>query len=144
MTQQGHNKANWLADTLSNRPFIVGSLFLATYFVPFLVLIGVALAYIFKREPEEDWEVSHFEFLIRTFWLPIIVTGAFLLGVAIFAVAATVLELPLDDEDAFLGIGLILLFVLVPLLVFCGVRIVLSLMKSVAHKPINNPKGWLG
>ena len=141
---QGHNQANWLADTLSNRPFIVGALFLGTYFVPFLILIGVALAYVFKREPEEEWEASHFEFLIRTFWLPVLVAATFLIGASIFAIAATLLDLPFDGDDAMLIIGLAMVVILTPLLVFCGVRIVLSLMKSAAHKPITNPKGWLG
>ena len=141
---QGHNGSGWLNETLSNRPFIVGMLFLSTYFVPFLVLIGVALAYIFRREPEEEWEASHFEFLIRTFWLPLLVAVTFFAGAAIFAAAATFLDLHFDSGDVLIATLFLLLLVMIPLLVFCGVRIVLSLMKSVAHKPIANPKSWLG
>ena len=141
---EGHNRYNWLADTLSNRPFIVGALYLGTYFVPFLILIGVALAYVFKREPEEEWEASHFEFLIRTFWLPVLALAAFLVGLVAFAYVGSIRDLPISDDDAVFAIVVAMLTVMVPVLVFCGVRIVLSLMKSAAHKPITNPKGWLG
>jgi len=141
---QGHNGSGWLTEALSNRPFIVGLLFLGTYFVPFLVFIGVVLAYIFKREPEEEWETSHFEFLIRTFWLPILVSITFFAGVMVFAGIASILDLYIDSEDAFFATIFVFLLILLPLLVFCGVRIVLSLMKSAASKPIAHPKGWLG
>jgi hypothetical protein len=51
---QGHNGSSWLADLMSNRPFIVGALFLGTYFAPFLILIGFPLALVFQRRPEEE------------------------------------------------------------------------------------------
>jgi uncharacterized membrane protein len=139
----GHNGGNWLTDTLSNRPLIVGALFLGTYFAPFLILIGLALAYVFKRDPEEEWEMSHFQYLIRTFWIVILGTVIALVLAVISVFAIEYFEAALDYDSPFLGALAVLAIVMVPLLVFSGVRIVISLMNSAAHRPMPNPKTWL-
>ena len=132
-----------LTSVLSNRPFIVGLLFLGTYFVPFLILIGVALAYYFKRHDEEDWEPSHFRYLIRTFWIavgvPIVVT-LFAFGGVLFAAFSGI---HVDAEDVGATTVIVLVVVMIPIFILCGVRIVLSLMKSIAHKPMPNSRAWL-
>jgi uncharacterized membrane protein len=140
--ENGHNGGG-LANVLSNRPLVVGALFLGTYFVPFLVFIGVALAYYFKRHEEEEWEPSHFSYLIRTFWIAVGIPFV----VVIVAFAATVIAslsgINVDVEDVGVTTVAVVLTVMVPVLILCGVRIVLSLMKSVSQKPMPNPGSWL-
>ena len=139
----GNNGGNWLTETLANRPFVVGALFLGTYFVPFLVLIGLALAYYFRRSPEEDWEQTHYSYLIRTFWI------GFLSAALVFLLSALGLLIwqqiggNWDGDLVFFSVFFPLVIVMIPLLVFCGVRVVLSLMRSAAHKPMPRPETWL-
>lgn len=138
----GHNGSNWLTETFTNRPFIVGAMFLGTYFVPFLVLIGLALAYYFKRNPEEDWELSHFRYLIRTFWIAIfgamIVLALSILGLWVWQQSGKTV----GGDEVLMGLLIPLFVAMAPLLVFCGVRIVLSLMRAASHKPMPKPETW--
>jgi len=139
----GRNGSNWLTEIFANRPFIVGALFLGTYFVPFLVLIGLALAYVFKRNPEEDWEESHFLYLIRTFWIAVLglVAVAILsaLGIWFWSLSSK----SVDFGEFALGFVVPMVVTGVPLLAFCGVRIILSLMRSASHRPMPNPSSFL-
>lgn len=133
---EGHNGTNWLSDLMSNRPFIVGLLFLGTYFVPILVLIAVPLTFVFRNRPEEEWEESHFDYLLRTALIAVLITLVF--GLVVFT---TLLAFG-DFEDSGLfvvSIGLVgagLIFAL------CGVRILISLMKSASRVPMKKPKTW--
>ncbi len=52
-----------------NRPTIIGLLFAASYFTGISWLIGVVLAYVWKGEPHQPWEETHYTYLIRTFWI---------------------------------------------------------------------------
>lgn len=136
---EGHNNSGGLPDIMSNRPFIVGLLFIGTYVAPFLILIGLPLAYVFKRRSEEAWEESHFQYLIRTFWLAILFAlAAALLGIALAALIATLNNLSANGVWGFY-FGYLFL-VGAAALAFCGVRIIISLMKSAALTPISNPK----
>lgn len=140
---QGHNRAGGLADLFSNRPLITGLLFLGTYFAPFLILIGLPLAYVFKRRPEEDWEPSHFQYLIRTIWNSLL----FLLFAALLAVAVTALfawldvDFP-DDTMATLVLGFYAVAVGAIALAYSGVRIIISLMKSATRTTLTKPNAW--
>jgi len=134
---EGHNGLSWLADLMSNRPFIVGALFLGTYFAPFLILIGFPLAFVFKARPEEDWEESHFDYLIRTIWIALLIAAmAVLLVLGSYFALGDIDEIPLV-YGAIAVVGAGLAFAL------CGVRVLISMMKSASHVPIANPKSWL-
>jgi uncharacterized membrane protein len=129
---------------MSNRPLIVGLLFLGTYFAPFLILIGLPLAYVFRQRPEEDWEQSHFQFLIRTFWLALLFL---LMAVAVgFGIALLIEQLDALSalEDGVNALGWLYLLAAAGItLAYSGVRVVVSLMKSAIRSPISNPKAWL-
>ena len=133
---QGHNGSSWLADLMSNRPFIVGALFLGTYFAPFLILIGFPLALVFQRRPEEQWETSHFTYLVRTVYHAAVIAalGILLALTFYFGVGGR-------DDTTLVMVVLALAFG-GGLLAYCGVRVLISLMKSASRIPISNPKTW--
>lgn len=139
--EPGHNRPGGLADILSNRPLIVGLLFIGTYFAPFLILIGLPLAYVFRNRPEEAWEDSHFVYLIRTFWQTLLFI---VVAVAAIAAVAALVELgnvSLGGAEAF---GILYLFIVGGIaLAYCGVRIIISLMKSALRVPLDRPRTWL-
>jgi uncharacterized membrane protein len=130
---RGDDGSNWLTDTLGNRPFVIGALYLVSFFLPVMVLVGVPLAYIFRSEPAEDWEASHYRYLLRTFWL------ALGFGIAIVMLGLFVLALSGSPE----GIGLIvLMFCMIALAVVLaqfGVRTILSLSRALARQPMPRP-----
>ncbi len=51
-----------------NRPTIIALLYLGSLITGVSGIIGVILAYIWKAEPHEPWEATHYTYLIRTFW----------------------------------------------------------------------------
>lgn len=55
-----------------NRPTIISLLYLASCVLGVTALVGVVLAYVWRNEPQEAWEASHFEYLINTFWIGLI------------------------------------------------------------------------
>ncbi|MCB5426559.1 hypothetical protein H0274_14955 [Altererythrobacter sp. CC-YST694] len=104
-----------------NQPTIISLLYLASFITGVTALVGVVLAYVWKGEPKAAWEVSHYEYLIRTFWIGLI--GGL--------------------------IGFVLIFVLIGLLVLPAVavlvviRSVLSLVNAQKQAPMPNPGTWL-
>ena len=122
---------------MSNRPFIVGALFLGTYFAPFLILIGFPLAFVFKARPEDDWEESHFDYLIRTVFIAALIAAtAVILALSFHFTLGDIDEIPLVyGAIAVIAAGLVF--------ALCGVRVLISMMKSASHVPIANPKTWL-
>jgi len=66
-----------------NGPTVVGLLYLATYFTVCSALLGVILAYVWRRQPVPEWQQTQFAYLIRTFWLGL--AGYALLGAAAIA-----------------------------------------------------------
>lgn len=103
-----------------NRPTIISLLYLAGYFTGVTTIVGVVLGYVWKNEPQGEWEVSHYQYLIRTFWIGLIGTIA----------------------------GFVLLVVLVGILILIAVaiqvivRCVLSLLAAQKHQPMPNPESW--
>ena len=81
----------------------------------------MVLAYVWKGEPKADWELSHYQYLIRTFWIGLIgsIVGFVLLIVVI---------------------GVLVLLAVAALV---GVRSVLSLINAQKHAPMPNPDSWL-
>jgi uncharacterized membrane protein len=101
-----------------NRPTVVSLLFIASFLTLLTAMLaGLILAYVWRNEPHEAWEQSHFTYMIRTFWIG-------LLGSVISAVLSLVL------------IGL-LGFVLIG--VWVVVRSVMSLVAAQQHAPIRHP-----
>src|SRR3546814_7077899 len=62
-----------------NRPTIVALLYLASFLTGITALIGLVLAYVWKNEPHEPWEPSHYSFHIRSFWYGLL--GAIICGI---------------------------------------------------------------
>lgn len=100
-----------------NHPTIISLLYLASYFTGITAIVGVVLAFVWRGEATEDWERSHYQYLINTFWIGLAgtVVGALLIIVAIgFLVLAAVAVLVI-------------------------VRSVMSLLNAQKHAPMPNP-----
>ncbi|HEX7751318.1 MAG TPA: DUF4870 domain-containing protein [Novosphingobium sp.] len=104
-----------------NGPTIVSLLYLSAFLVGVTGIVGVVLAYIWKGEAREPWEASHYEYLIRTFWIGLI--GS-LIGLVLLLVL----------------IGFVVLPAIAVLVV---VRCVLSLVNAQKRAPMPNPQSWL-
>lgn len=104
-----------------NRPTIIGLLFLGSGITGITGIIGIVLAYVWKGEPHEPWEATHYTYLIRTFWIALIggVIGFFLL---------------------FVLIG----FLILPAVgIWALVRIIMSLINAQKRAPMPNPETFL-
>ncbi|MBV7258861.1 hypothetical protein [Erythrobacter crassostreae] len=129
-----------------SRPAIVSILLLASVLIPATCLVAMVLAYIWRRSDDtEAWEVSHFTYLIRTFWLGFaLIISAFIVAIA-FIVSMYANNQAWDSvSDTVVGVammGVAALFLLVT--VGLGVRCVLSLVKALKSEPMPNPKSWL-
>jgi uncharacterized membrane protein len=104
-----------------NGPTIVSLLYLANFVLGISALVGVVLAYIWKGEARPAWEVSHYQYQIRTFWIAVLGSIA---GVVLLVV-------------------LIGIFVLIAVGVLVVVRTVLSLIAAQKREPMPNPESWL-
>ena len=104
-----------------NRPTIVSLLYLASCVLMVSGLVGLVLAYVWRGEPHEEWESSHYTYLIRTFWLGLV-----------GALVSIVLMLVL--------IGFLLIFAVG---IWVIVRCVLSLVNAQKQQPMPNPETWL-
>jgi uncharacterized membrane protein len=101
-----------------NRPTIISLLYLASFLTGLLSgFAGLVLAYVWRGEPHEPWEQSHFTFLIRTFWIGL--AGSLICGV---------LSLVLIGLLGFVLIG-----------VWIVVRSVMVLAAAQKHAPIRYP-----
>ena len=100
-----------------NRPTIIGLLFVGSYLTGISCLIGLVLAYVWKSEPHQPWEATHYTYLIRTFWLAL---------AAIFIGIITLI----------IGIGFLILFAVG---IWALVRVILSLVKAQQRAPMPDP-----
>lgn len=104
-----------------NHPTIISLLYLSSVVLGVTALVGVVLAYVWKGEAHAEWEASHYQYLIRTFWIWVIgVFVSFLLMVVV--------------------IGFLTIFAVFVLVV---VRCVLSLINAQKRQPMPNPGTWL-
>jgi uncharacterized membrane protein len=100
-----------------NRPTIIAGLYALGYFTVFTSIIGIVLCYVWRSEPGQTWEISHYDYHMRTFW---------------FGLAGSV-------------IGFLLLIVLIGFLVLAAVgvwviiRVVLSIVNAQKQEPMPNP-----
>jgi uncharacterized membrane protein len=104
-----------------NRPTIISALYLSSFVLGITVIVGVVLAYVWKGEPHEEWETSHYTYLIRTFWIGLI-------GLII----SIILMLVLIGFLLIIAVGVLVL-----------VRCVLSLINAQKQAPMPNPETWL-
>ncbi len=100
-----------------NRPTIIGLLFAGGYFTAVTAIIGVVLCYVWRGEPHEDWEASHYQYHITTFW-----------GTLIGSVIGFILLIVL--------IG----FLILPLVAVWGlIRVVLQIVNAQKRAPMPSP-----
>ena len=125
MTGKGNSQLSFLG----NRPLVISLLYCATFFTGITGLIGVVLAYLFRNAAQEEWEVSHYPYLIRTFW--IFVLSASLVFVSAFMMMGN------------MNLGGLLLIPACLLIILSGVRAVMSLINAALEKPMPSPKSWL-
>lgn len=104
-----------------NRPTIIGLLYLGSFITGVSGLVGLVLAYVWKGEPNQPWEVAHYTYLIRTFWLGLV---ASFIGVLTLII----------------GIGFL---ILVAVGIWALVRTVLSLVKAQQRAPMPDPLTWV-
>ena len=117
---------------LANRPFVIGLLYILGPWTGFTGLIGVVLAYVFRSGEHEEWEASHFRYLIATFWVTFIVFAA------LMTVMFTLIFATEQSEWMFLFFAGFLIMI-----VYGGVRTVLSMMRSSDAKPMPRPGSLL-
>lgn len=120
-------------DALGNRPLIVGVVLLASFLMPVMVIVGLILAYVFRRDPAEEWEASHYQYLVRTFWIACGIAAAFgLIGLGLINSTA--------DQSGLSGIIFLLgLLGVGAIMVFFAVRVVLSIIRANARQPMPRP-----
>lgn len=104
-----------------NNPTVVSLLYLSSFILGFTAIVGVVLAYVWRGNVTEDWEASHYQYLINTFWIGFV-------GGVISVMLMIVL------------IGFLLLPAVAVLVI---VRSVLSLIKAQKREPMPNPSTLL-
>jgi uncharacterized membrane protein len=55
-----------------NHPTIISLLYLSSVVLGVTSIVGLVLAYVWKGEAHADWESSHYQYLIRTFWIGLV------------------------------------------------------------------------
>jgi len=104
-----------------NRPTIIGLLYLASFVTGITAVVGLVLAYVWRNEPHEPWEATHYTYLIRQFWIALIV--------------------------GFVGFMLVIVLIGFPILFAIGiwmlVRTVLSLVNAQNRKAMPQPETLL-
>lgn len=101
-----------------NQPTIISLCYLASFVTGISGLVGIVLAHVWAGDNQAEWAKSHFSYLIRTFWIGLLVSVVLTITV----------------------IGMILL----PLpAIWVGVRSVLSLIKAQKQEPMPDPKTLL-
>ncbi|MEO1168226.1 MAG: hypothetical protein AAFW97_05900 [Pseudomonadota bacterium] len=121
--RRGSAPANAGSDT--NRPVILSILYMTSVLVGLTGLVAVILALVWKSEPGEAWEVSHYDYHIMTFLL--------WAGTTVLAVI-----LIFTIIGALLGFPLLLLA-----LVWVLIRSIMSLIRALNREPMPNPGTWL-
>jgi uncharacterized membrane protein len=124
-----------------NGPTMVSLLYLATYFIPFAPLVGVVLAYVWRRQDLPEWQRSQFGYLIRTFWLGL---GGYAVFAAVGVAAIAVFETEFGTmPDAVQLAGLVLCGGgLLALTVLLLVRCAFVIVNAQQRVPMANPRSW--
>jgi len=123
-----------------NGPTVVSLLFLATYFTAFSALVGVILAYVWRRQPVPEWQQSQFGYLIRTFWLGL---GGYGLAAAVGVAAIAGFGSETGMPDAVQVAGLVLCGGgLLALTVLLMVRCAFVIVNAQQRVPMAKPRSW--
>ena len=122
-TSTSHARGAAGSDT--NRPVIISALYLSSVVLGLTALVAFILALVWKSEPGEPWEASHYDYHIMTFLL--------WAGTTLFAVI-----LIFTIIGALLGFPLLLLA-----LVWLLIRSIMSLIRALNREPMPNPGTWL-
>ncbi|RJY09351.1 DUF4870 family protein [Aurantiacibacter aquimixticola] len=126
------------------RPVIVALLYLLNLVLGFSAIVGLVLAYVWRADEDTTaWERTHYVYLIRTFWIGLIVMVA---AVIVLLSLAIGIDASSDTRGADAGITiamvLLVLFALFMLAWYC-IRCILSLVKAGERRPMPNPRTWL-
>ena len=104
-----------------NQPTIISLLYLASFIIGFTGIVGIVLAHVWSSQPKADWERSHYDYHIRTFWFGLI---GFVVGFILCFVLIGFLVLP-------------------AVAIWMAVRSVLALLAAQKHQPMPNPQTLL-
>lgn len=130
----------------NSRPIIIAVLYLANLFVPFSALVGVVLAYVWRKEEgTPEWERSHFTYQIHTFWIStlVVVTGVVIM---IFGTVAMMAAQGSNSDAAGLAVGGLFMVMVLVWIADAGwfvARCILSLMKASNREAMARPRTWL-
>lgn len=103
-----------------NHSTIISLCYLASFVTGISGLVGVVLAYVWRKDAAAPWEASHYAYQIRTFWIGFI--GSIIGGVLMIVL-----------------IGFLILLAVAVLVV---VRSVLAMLAAQKHEPMPNPDSW--
>ena len=126
---------------LFNRPTVIALLYLASYFTGISGIVGVVLAYIWRKEEHAEWEGGHFKYLIRTFWMSFLF---FIVSFFLFFAFGFMFVSAGQDGNAAMGI-IVMFFGLaaLALVVLLVARSIRSIVRAQKEEPIPNPRSWL-
>ncbi|WP_239026327.1 DUF4870 family protein [Novosphingobium decolorationis] len=103
-----------------NNPTVICLLYFASFLTGVTAIIGVVLAFVWRSEAKSDWELSHYQYLINTFWIGLV--------------------------GGFLGVVLMIVLIGFPILlavsIWVIVRTVMSLLKAQKREAMPNPGSW--
>jgi uncharacterized membrane protein len=126
-----------------NGPTLISGLYLATYFTAFTALVGVILAYVWKRHAAEDWQRTHYSYLIRTFWIGI---GGYAACGAVIGAAIAASEFDESNsrlvDGAAMGGGVFAALLALLLSVMLVIRCAMSLVNAQQDAPMPRPGSW--
>jgi len=100
-----------------NHPTIISLLYLSSFVLGVTSIVGIVLAYVWKSEDHPDWQDSHFQYLINTFWIGLV--GGFISFILMIVL-----------------IGFLMILAVAVLVI---VRCVLSLINAQKQQPMPNP-----
>lgn len=103
-----------------NNPTVICLLYFASFLTGVTAIIGVVLAFVWRGEPKADWELSHYQYLINTFWIGLV--GG-ILGFVLMIVLIGFLILPAVS-------------------IWVIVRTVMSLLRAQKREPMPDPNSW--
>ena len=129
----------------SSRPIVVSGLYLASLAFFITGIIGLILAYVWREEEDSyDWENTHFTYLIRTFWIGLLIM---VVGVVVFIGGFLAILPPVHDSGeppiAFIGAVMAGGIVLLLGTLWAIVRCLYSLIKAASGRPVSRPMTWL-
>lgn len=101
-----------------NQPTIIALCYLGSFVTGISGLVGIVLAHVWQGDNQANWAASHFTYLIRTFWIGLLVS------VILTITVIGMLALPLPA-------------------IWVGVRSVMSLIKAQKQEPMPDPKTFL-